>query len=134
MKRWLMLCGLLAASMIGCQKTPQQQLVGRWSNGDMSVRFREDGRVLIFSRSGRAEGRYVFYGPNAASRAATENLIMDVQRNGKIARMFLDADFLGTDRLRLSDLTPKPNRAAEPTPEFAVLRRSVDAPVTAASR
>lgn len=134
MRHPILLLVLLIASLTGCQKTPQQQLVGRWSNGDMSVRFREDGRVLIFSRSGRAEGRYVFYGPNAASRAATENLVMDVQRNGKIARMFLDADFLGTDRLRLSDLTPKPNRAAEPTPEFAVLRRAVDAPATDALR
>lgn len=122
--------GLLAVLTVGCQKTPQQQLVGRWSNGDMSIRFREDGRVAVFSRAGRAEGRFVFYGPNPASRAASENLIMDVQRNGKIARMFLDADFLGEDRLRLSDLTPKPNRSADPVADFAVLRRNADAPVT----
>lgn len=137
MSRWSstpLLFGLIAVLAVGCQKTPQQQLIGRWSNGDMSIRFREDGRVAVFSRAGRAEGRYVFYGPNAASRAASENLIVDVERNGKIARMFLDADFLGTDRLRLSDLTPKPNRTTDPVADFAVLRRNVDSPVTEARR
>lgn len=131
---WCVLLGLVVVATTGCQLTPHQQLIGRWSNADMSIRFREDGRVLMFSRSGRMEGRYEFYGPNPASRAATENLIVDVSQNGKVARMLLDADFLGTDRLRITDLTPRTQRSIDPAPEFALLRRSIDAPAADSRR
>lgn len=128
------LCVMVVLTAAGCQLTPHQQLIGRWSNADMSIRFREDGRFLMFSRSGRFEGRYEFYGPNPASRAATENLVVDVAQNGKVARMLLDADFLGTDRLRITDLTPRTQRTIDPAPDFALLRRSLDAPATEARR
>ncbi len=123
---------LLVLVLTGCQQSPQQKLIGRWYNDEMSIRFRADGRVLLFSRSGRAEGRYVFaetQSNNALSKA--ENLVLDVIRDGKPRRMIFDADFLGVDRLRLSDLTPQARRTTDPAPEFAILRRGVEAPVPA---
>lgn len=123
---------LLMMSLSGCQQTPQQKLIGRWYNDEMSIRFRPDGRVLLFSRSGRAEGRYVFaetQSNNALTKA--ENLVLDVIRDGKPRRMIFDADFLGVDRLRLSDLTPQSRRTTDPAPEFAILRRSVESPAAA---
>lgn len=126
MSGWLS-CAVLMLSLTGCQQTPQQKLIGRWYNDEMSLRFRADGRVLLFSRSGRAEGRYVFAETQSNSaQSVSENLVMDVIRDGKARRMVFDADFLGTDRLRLSDLTPKSRRTFDPAPEFAVLRRSVE--------
>jgi hypothetical protein len=137
MRPWFSLmlvwCGLM---LVGCQQTPQQKLVGRWYNGDMSVRFREDGRVSLFSRSGHVEGRYQFAGTNTSTvgSAAAQNLVMDVVRNGRIVRMMFDADFLGDDRLRLSDLTPKTSRMEDRGPDFTVLRRSEDAVQSSVSR
>ncbi len=126
-------CGLvLIMSLSGCQQTPQQKLMGRWYNEEMSIRFRPDGRVSLFSRSGRVEGRYVFTElPSNSALNQSENLVLDVIRDGKLRRMVFDADFLGVDRLRLSDLTPKSRPTTDPAPEFAILRRGVETPVPA---
>ncbi len=121
-------CVALILVLAGCQQTPQQKLIGRWYNDDMSIRFRADGQVSLFTRSGRADGQYVFVETQANSaQSVSENLVMDVLREGKPRRMIFDADFLGTDRLRLSDLTPNARRKFDPAPEFAVLRRSEEA-------
>ncbi len=128
-------CGLLLFLAAGCQQSAQQKLIGRWYNGDMSVRFWEDGRVAIFSRNGRADGRYVYSDSSLdlAQANTTQNLVMDVVRDGKIVRMMFDADFLGADRLRLSDLTPTRRLSPDPVQEFAVLRRSEE-PAQVATR
>lgn len=127
------LCGmLLVMNLTGCQQTPHQQLMGRWYNDEMSIRFRNDGRVLLFSRSGRLEGRYVFAGTTANhALGKQENLVLDVIRDGKPRRMVFDAGFLGGDRLRLTDLTPQSRRTIDPAPEFAILRRGTEPPVSA---
>lgn len=125
-REWVSLLILLV--LAGCQQSPQQKLIGRWYNDDMSIRFREDGRVFLNSRSGRVEGRYEYTGTQASSaQSASQNLVLDVIRDGQQRRLYFDADFLGVDRLRLSDLTPKARRTTERAPEFAVLRRSEDA-------
>lgn len=126
------MCGLMLLSLAGCQQTPQQKLIGRWYNDEMSIRFRPDGRVLLFSRNGRVEGRYVFAEAQSSNALIkSENLVLEVIGNGKPRRMTFDADFLGEDRLRLSDLSPQARRSADPAPEFAILRRAADTPVSA---
>jgi hypothetical protein len=104
MRRLLLLVALFA--LPSCQKSPQESLVGRWYNPDMSIRFREDGSVLFSSRAGRGVGRYVFDGSERklTSTQVPRNVIMDVLMNNERVRLEFQFEFLSQDRMQLHGL------------------------------
>jgi hypothetical protein len=128
MGRVELVAAALCAALSSCSLTPQAQLHGRWYNGDMSVRFREDGSVLFNSRAGRAVGRYLYETPAPASAdQATTNLVLDLVRNGQPLRLEFDAQLLSRDRLRLqASRRRSAGRARDGIPATVVLRRATE--------
>ncbi len=122
---WIWALGLLL--LAGCHRSPRELLIGRWYNGEMSLRFNPDGTALYNSSRGKAPGRYQFE-PSlvaAGAQAGTPNLIVEVAHPGGRERYQFEAVFLAQDRLRLHDLTPRPtSRPSESVPQFALLRRA----------
>ena len=101
---WIaMLCALLIATVSGCSRTPQEAVLGRWYNGDMSLRFRTNGTVVWNTEQGMAQGRYSFVGtvPRWASESTTVRVRLDVVRNGQAIQPTLDLQFIGSDRMRV---------------------------------
>ncbi len=116
-------------TMSGCYQTPQQRLIGRWFNAEMSLRFQPDGSVVFNSTEGLSRGRYEFIpSPTAlGAQSGQENLVIDVVRNGRRSRLYLEAVFLAHDRLRLHDHTPRANSLpSESIRQFALLRRAAE--------
>ena len=101
------LSALFVTGICGCDKTPQEAVLGRWYNGDMSLRLRKNGTVVWNTPQGLAEGRYAFVGQ--VPRWATENskvqLQLDVTRNGKTVQPTLEMTFVGSDRVRVVPVT-----------------------------
>jgi hypothetical protein len=122
---WVWALGL--PLLAGCHRSPQELLIGRWYNGEMSLRFNQDGTALYNSSRGKAPGRYQFE-PSlvaAGAQSGTPNLIVEVVHPGGRERYQFEAVFLAHDRLRLHDLTPRPaSRPSESVPQFALLRRA----------
>lgn len=122
---------LLAASglwsLCGCSQTREQQLVGRWYNENMSIRFQADGSVLMNSRAGRATGRYEFH-PQSDALAKDANLVLNVVRDGRQLQLKFHADLIARDRLRLSDLNERSSRSrpSQSIAEFTMLKRAVE--------
>ena len=118
------LCALLIASASGCTQTPQEAVVGRWYNGEMSLRLQPNGAVVWNTQQGLAQGRYVFVGP--VPRWATDNtsarIRLDVIRNNEQIHPELDVQFVGADRLRIKPAEVTRSRAAARTQ--VVLRRA----------
>lgn len=137
-RRSSLTCLLLAATMslCGCYQSPQQKLLGRWYNADMSIRFRSDGVVLFNNLDGMAKGRYVFSEePQVAGKSTMHrNLVLDVVRNGKRELYSFDATFLADDRLRIVEV---PMEGSQPQPDairqFALLRKAADQIVASAT-
>lgn len=128
----LMLGGVLL--LCGCYQTPQQRLIGRWYNAEMSLRFQPDGIVVFNSSEGLSRGRYEFVPTPAAlgAQSGEENLVIDLSRNGRRVRLYFEAVFLAHDRLRLHDHTPRATSLpSESLPQFALLRRAGEAPTQA---
>lgn len=96
-------CLLLLTVVSGCNETPQQAILGRWYNGDMSLRFRPNGTVVWNTRQGMAQGRYSFVGsvPRWASESTTVRVRLEVVRNGEAIQPTLDLQFVGADRMRM---------------------------------
>lgn len=127
-----MLGGVLL--LCGCYQTPQQRLIGRWYNAEMSLRFQPDGIVVFNSSEGLSRGRYEFVPTPAAlgAQSGEENLVIDLSRNGRRVRLCFEAVFLAHDRLRLHDHTPRATSLpSESLPQFALLRRAGEAPTQA---
>lgn len=128
--RWLVMAAVSLAAA-GCYQTPQQKLVGRWYNAEMSIRFNQDGSVRYNSAAGLAPGRYEFAPTQMApgSQPGTPNLIVEVNRPGQRVRYHFEAVFLAHDRLRLHDLSPhSSNQTNESIHQFAVLKRAAEQP------
>lgn len=122
-------CLLLITGLGGCYQTPQQQLIGRWFNGEMSIRFEPDGRVVYSSELGLAHGRYQFEPGKISPQAqqGTPNLFVEVRQNGVRVPYAFEAVFIARDRLRLQDLTERPaSRPSETVAQFALLRRAAE--------
>lgn len=131
-KTGLLLGGALL--LCGCYQTPQQRLIGRWFNAEMSLRFQSDGIVVFNSSEGLTRGRYEFVPTPAAlgAQSGQENLVIDLSRNGRRTRLYFEAVFLAHDRLRLHDHTPRATGLpSESLPQFALLRRAGDTPTRA---
>ncbi len=123
----LIAAGVLTTTCSGCYQTPQQKLIGRWYNGDMSIRFRPDGSVVYNSGSGLSRGRYDFQptGFAAGSQSGVRNLVVETQGRGRRSRYEFEAVFLAHDRLRLHDLSPHSSNATnESIHQFALLKRA----------
>jgi len=112
---WLLWCAVCLTLLSGCQLTREQQLIGRWYNSEMSIRFRPDGGVIYNSPAGKAIGVYYFTGTARpiATTHTQENLVLDVVRNGQRLRMGFEAELISADRLRLYDLTTRPRISNE---------------------
>lgn len=106
-RKWLrgvgIACLLLLTVVSGCNETPQQAVLGRWYNGDMSLRFRPNGTVVWNTRQGMAQGRYSFVGsvPRWASEGTTVRVRLEIVRNGEAIQPTLDLQFVGADRMRV---------------------------------
>lgn len=123
--RWfVILCTLLIATVSGCNKTPQEAVIGRWHNGDMSLRFRPNGTVVWNSSQGLAQGRYVFVGsvPRWATENTTIRVRLDVLRKGQAIQPMFDLQLVGNDRLRVHPVAQTKTRATNRLQ--AVLRRA----------
>lgn len=123
--RWFaVLCALLIASVSGCTQTPQEAVVGRWYNGEMSLRFQKNGAVVWNTPQGLAQGRYVFVGqvPRWATDNTSARIRLDVVRNNEHLHPELDLQFVGGERLRVKPVETTRSRAAARTQ--AVLRRA----------
>lgn len=127
--RRLACAAALLLSLSACGLTPEQKLLGRWYNGTMSIRFREDGGVVLNTPTGLGIGRYVFHPgvPTATSGALEPNVTVDLVRNNARTQIDFHVEFLNGDRLRLTNLSaevPIRNRRAGVPREFAVLKRA----------
>ncbi|TXT38598.1 MAG: hypothetical protein FD138_318 [Planctomycetota bacterium] len=123
--RWFaVLCALLIASVSGCTQTPQEAVVGRWYNGEMSLRFQRSGAVVWNTPQGLAQGRYVFVGqvPRWATDNTSARIRLDVVRNNEHLQPELDLQFVGGERLRVKPVETTRSRAAARTQ--VVLRRA----------
>jgi len=123
--RWFAaLCLLLVVTVSGCNQTPQEAVLGRWYNGDMSLRFRPNGTVVWNTRQGMAQGKYSFVGdvPRWASDSTTVRVRLDVTRNGQAIQPTLDLQFVGADRLRVIPGAQAQTRATDRLQ--AVLKRA----------
>ncbi len=123
--RWfVVLCALLIATVSGCNKTPQEAVIGRWYNGDMSLRFRPNGTVVWNSPQGLAQGRYVFVGsvPRWATENTTIRVRLDVLRKGQAIQPMFDLQLVGSDRMRVHPAAQAQTRATNRLQ--AVLRRA----------
>jgi hypothetical protein len=127
------MCALLIMTVTGCSQTPQEALLGRWYNGDMSLRFRPNGTVVWNTQQGMAQGTYTFLGdvPRWASDNTTIRVRLDVTRNGQAIQPTLDLQFVGSDRMRLIPGTQAQTRATDRLQ--AVLRRAQSESETASS-
>lgn len=96
-------CALLVLAISGCTQTPQEAVVGRWYNGDMSLRFQPNGDVIWNTSQGLAQGRYVFVGqvPRWATDHTSARVRLDVVRNNVQINPELELQFVGADRLRV---------------------------------
>lgn len=133
--RWIaILCVLLIATVSGCNKTPQEAVIGRWYNGDMSLRFRSNGTVAWNTPQGMAQGRYVFVGqvPRWASENTMVRVRLDVTRNGQAIQPMLDLQFVGTDRVRIISSTQAQTRAAN-RPQVVLRRAQTESETAKAS-
>lgn len=95
---------VLCLCFAGCTGTPQQHLVGRWYNDEVSVRFRPDGTLVYNSVStGLVTGRYYFDGEvrDLSAGTAVPNLTLDLVVEGRISRRQHELQFLGDERMRL---------------------------------
>ena len=132
--RWLVaLCALLIATVCGCSQTPQEAVLGRWYNGDMSLRLRPNGTVVWNTRQGMAQGKYSFVGdvPRWASDSTTVRIRLDVVRNGQAIQPTLDLQFVGADRMRVIPGAQAQTRATDRLQ--AVLRRAQSESETASA-
>lgn len=129
--RNLLVVGSLALLLLsGCQQSLDQKLIGRWYNGTMSIRFREDGGVVLNTPTGRGVGRYVFNpGVPMSANSLEPNITVDMVRNNTRSQIEFHVEFLNGDRLRLVNLSaevPVRNRRAGVPREFAILKRAVE--------
>lgn len=117
-------CALLVAAISGCTQTPQEAVVGRWYNGEMSLRFQPNGAVVWNTPQGLAHGRYVFVGqvPRWATDNTSARVRLDVVRNNVPINPELDLQFVGGDRLRVKPADTSRSRIAARTQ--VVLRRA----------
>lgn len=115
---------LAAAAFSGCTQTPQEAVVGRWYNGEMSLRFQPNGAVVWNTQQGLAQGRYEFVGqiPRWATDNTSARVRLDVIRNNEQIHPELDVQFVGADRLRIKPAEATRSRAAARTQ--IVLRRA----------
>ncbi len=115
---------LAFVTISGCTQTPQEAVVGRWYNGDMSLRFQTNGAVVWNSPQGLAQGRYVFVGqvPRWATDNTSARVRLDVIRNNETINPELELQFVGSDRLRVKPTEVTRSRAAARTQ--VVLRRA----------
>lgn len=123
--RWsVALSLLLVVTVSGCSQTPQEAVLGRWYNGDMSLRFRPNGTVVWNTRQGMAQGKYSFVGdvPRWASESTTVRVRLDVTRNGQAIQPTLDLQFVGSDRIRVIPGAQAQTRATDRLQ--AVLKRA----------
>lgn len=115
---------LLITSASGCTQTPQEAVVGRWYNGEMSLRFQKNGAVVWNTPQGLAQGRYAFVGqvPRWATDNTSARIRLDVIRNNVHLHPELDLQFVGGERLRVKPVETTRSRAAARTQ--VVLRRA----------
>ncbi len=97
-----------------CSATPQEHLQGRWYNEALSMRFRPDGSLIYNStETGLTTGRYTFSGemrPEAGDEPVA-NLTVDLVRGNKVVRSQLEAQFVGSERLRLRSISERRSTA-----------------------
>jgi hypothetical protein len=107
--RWTLIPALvLCIVQCSCSATPREQLQGRWYNEALSMRFRPDGSLIYNStETGLTTGRYYFSGemrPEAYDEPVA-NLTVDLVRGNKVVRSQLEAQFVGSERLRLQPVS-----------------------------
>lgn len=103
-RSFAVLCAVLIATVSGCSQTPQEAVIGRWYNGEMSLRFRANGTVVWNTKRGLAQGRYAFVGtvPRWATEGTIVRVRLDVVRDGQTIQPTLDLQLVGTDRMQVT--------------------------------
>ncbi|MEW4490031.1 hypothetical protein AB1L42_18250 [Thalassoglobus sp. JC818] len=119
---------IVALSLCGCAKSPEELLIGRWYSGEMTIRFRSDRSVVWNSSAGMAIGRYQFAGETRLSgtSSGTPNLVLDVVRRGESGRYQFQATLLGKDRLQLKTVSQSEGSSSGQSRTAMVLRRASD--------
>jgi hypothetical protein len=127
---WMLgLLGAVCGFASGCELDPEQKLIGRWYNSDMSIRFRPDGGVIFNTPAGRAVGRYYYDGSfrPVSSGHVRENLVLDVVRNGERLRLGFEVEVIAANRLRIYDLNNRVRPGERPDRVSSmVLKRATD--------
>ncbi len=124
LSRWIVLVFALGScSLPGCGLDRQSKLMGRWYNGDVSIRFRENGSVLYNSLgTGLVEGIYRY--DNSAlpisSVKPVKNLTVWLPQLGKTLVLDFELRYLGESRIQLRPI-PKDSRAASNSNSLADL-------------
>lgn len=123
-KLFTVLCAVAMVGLAGCSRTPQEAIVGRWYNSEMSLRFQPNGGVIWNTPQGLAQGRYSFVGhvPRWATDNTSAKVRLELIRNNEPINAELDLQFVGGDRLRVKPMETTRSRSAARTQ--AVLRRS----------
>ncbi|MCA8997312.1 MAG: hypothetical protein KDA80_10000 [Planctomycetaceae bacterium] len=124
-----LLLSLALLSLSACQQTPEQKLLGRWYNGGMSIRFREDRGVVFNTPVGLGVGRYEFDPsvPPPTADTVTPNTRLDLVRNNQRIQLEFYVEFPSQDRMKIVDLN-NPRRMnprnPEAAPQFEILKRA----------
>ena len=124
LSRWIVLIFALGScSLPGCGWDRQSKLMGRWYNGDVSIRFRENGSVLYNSLgTGLVEGiyRYDHTALPISSIKPVKNLTVWLPQPGKTLELDFELRYLGESRIQLRPL-PKNSGGDANSQSLAVL-------------
>ncbi len=108
--KWLPIwLSLFCLGFAGCGLSHAEKLLGRWSNKDVSMRFRENGTVLYNSRiTGLVEGRYRFdpKQPSLANTKPVKNLTLWLPQPKGTQIVNFEVRLLGSDRLQIRPIPP----------------------------
>ncbi len=120
----LAVLGTLPLLLCSCSGS-SESLEGRWYNRSNSLRFQPGGVVVWYSERGTATGR--FYYDSTRRRAAKDepvhNMTMKLVRSGEPVHGEYELQFLGGERLRITQLNDRRTRTFQ-VPPVMVLKRA----------
>ena len=106
----ILLLAIASSSLLGCGLARQSKLLGRWYNGDVSIRFRENGSLLYNSLgTGLVEGiyRYDHTTLPISSIKPVKNLTVWLPQPGKTLVLDFELRHLGDQRIQLRPIRQK---------------------------
>ncbi len=134
---FLLFLALASSSFLGCGLARPSKLLGRWYNGDVSIRFRENGSVLYNSQNtGLVEGiyRYDSSALPIASTKPVKNLTLWLPQPGTTLVLDFELRYLGDQRIQIRPIFEKSDAPQDPAALAAlgvILKKAAsDAPNT----